>query len=269
MKTFDKVVTDVYKELFSRGVWQRNKRTDTQVLAMHGYSFTWDMNFWPLLMVRRLYPKTAASEVAWFISGEKSTKWINKRCGIWRQFEDTPGMIESAYGFRWRYMYGIDQLYKIIANLKADKSSRQQVLLSWHPKDLKNETKNVPCPYTAVFNIIEGKLNCHLTLRSNDLYLGLPYDTLMYTILSNLIANSVGVDVGELFYSIAHAHIYENQLDAVNEVRRRATIDKQFPMNIGSTVEFVRDNRDLFVNRINVPGYDAPSERIFGVGVVV
>ena len=268
--TFDTIIKVLYSSLFREGVIQHNQRTNSEVLAFHGYSFKWDMKYWPLLQVRKMYYKTAASEVAWMLSGSKSINWITKHTKIWDAFADEDGNKESAYGHRWSKAFGIDQVQNILTKLELDPTSRQQVLLSWDPRtDNVIRTPNIPCPLMAIFNIINGKLNCHLTLRSNDLYLGLPYDMAMYTILSNLMANSLKIEVGELFYSIAHAHIYSNQYDQVLEIMKRDTKGKNILVDISHTVAQVRADKDDFMSSINVPEYDVKVEDIFKVKVVL
>ena len=95
-----------------------------------------------------------------------------------------------------------------------------------------------------------------------------PYDALMYTILSKLMANSLGVEVGQLFYSIAHAHIYENQFRPVLEVLKRDTKGLMYKVEISETVKDVIARRDDFVDNMEVPGYVVTTEDIFKVKVV-
>jgi thymidylate synthase len=250
LKSFDIAYKQALAFVLTNGVEQVNFRTGTKVLATHGYSLRWNLNYSPIANCRPMFMKTAAAEVAWMLSGEKSTTWINSQCNIWKDFEDRPGIIDSAYGYRWKYKYDIDQVQTIIANLKKDPSSRQQVLLSWHPEDLLGKTKNVPCPYTAVFNIIDGKLNCFLALRSNDMLFGFPYDMLMYTLLSQAIANQLEVEPGELFYTIAHMHLYENQLEAAQAVVNSSPKLKAYEFRHEFTVDQILESRDSFVAHI-------------------
>jgi thymidylate synthase len=200
--------------------------------------------------LRKSFVKTGAAEVAWMLSGEQSTEWISKYTGIWKMFEDdnNPGTISTAYGYRWQHAFGVDQIANIIDKLKADPSSRQQVLMSWDAsRDNVIPVKNVPCPYTAVINIIDGKLNIHLTLRSNDIIVGLPYDFLMYTLLGKLLANSLEVQVGVLSYAIAHAHIYENHYVMCSQMLITPYNKANETVSFMDTIEDARLYPDLFV----------------------
>lgn len=252
-KHFDDLYQSMIDEVMNFGVDQHNKRTNTTVRAFHGMSAKWDMAYYPLLNIRKMYPKTGAAEVAWMLQGDKSTEFLSKYTKIWKQFEDDdkPGFISTAYGYRWRHAFDIDQIENIILKLRKDPSSRQQVIMSWDPRvDNVTPNKNIPCPYTAVVNIIDGKLNIHLTLRSNDIVVGLPYDFLMYTLLGNLFANELEVKPGILAYSIAHGHIYHTHLDMVQEISTRDYTYDKVLVAFTDTINSCRNNPELFVENI-------------------
>ena len=253
-RNFDALYKDVIIDVISQGTMQMNNRTGVSVTAVHGLFYKWDMLFYPLLELRKGFPKTGAAEVAWMLSGETSTEWISKYTGIWKQFEDEdkPGNISTAYGYRWSHAFDVDQIANIIEKLKEDPSSRQQVLMSWDARvDNVVQAKNVPCPYTAVINIINNHLNIHLTLRSNDVIVGLPYDFLMYTLLGNLLANSLGVIPGTLSYAIAHAHIYEPHIELAQEVLGKDVTNYVLvPVSFDTTIESCRANPDNFVQTV-------------------
>ena len=231
--TFDNIYHDTIAHVFEHGHRQHNKRTDSVVLATHGYSFRWDMRYYPITLARPMYGKTGAAELTWMLMGTTSTKWLKQYTHIWDAFETGPDELKTAYGARWKYAFGVDQVQNIIDKLRADPTSRQQVLLAWDPRvDNVVEATNIPCPFVAVINIISGKLNIHLTLRSNDVYLGLPYDVMMYTLLGNMLATELQVDAGELYYSIAHMHLYENQFAVAKYIKDRQHPGKKFAIKL-------------------------------------
>jgi len=250
---FDDLYKEMLRQVINYGTKQENKRTGTTVTAFHGMAVKWDMKYYPLLQLRKMFPKTGAAEVAWMLLGTTSTEFLNKYTSIWKQFEDDgmPGNINTAYGYRWRSAFKVDQIENIVNKLKEDPSSRQQVLMSWDPRiDNVIPNKNIPCPYTAVINIIGGKLNIHLTLRSNDIVVGLPYDFLMYTLLGNLFANELGVEPGILAYSIAHGHIYHEHLGTVDKVMNKETDCKRVKVGFTDTITSCRSNPELFVSNV-------------------
>jgi len=205
---FDEVYLRLIKEAYS-GTPEVNNRTKELIYSTWGQCFKWDMNYYPLLDSRKIYAQTAASEIAWQILGTKDINFIQKYTKIWNKFVNDNNEMETAYGYRWRKAFDVDQLDNIIKKLKKDPSSRQQILLAWDPRvDNVVPAKNVPCPYSCVVGIINNKLNLMLTLRSNDLVIGLPYDCFTYTLLGQILAKTLNVKVGELFYTIANGHVY-------------------------------------------------------------
>lgn len=215
---FDKIYIEALENVLHKGKRETNKRTGTDILATHGYSFSYDMNYLPVLYLRKVWIRSAAAELAWFLSGSKHAGWINDQTTIWKEFTDKDGNIPTAYGYRWSKAFGYDQVDNIMHKLRNDPTSRQQVLLSWNPMvDNVKPAANIPCPLIYIINIIDNKLNIHLTLRSNDVWLGLPYDVMTACLLGRALANSLNVELGELFYSIAHMHLYENQWSLASE----------------------------------------------------
>ena len=248
MRKFDTTYKDVLHKVLMDGFEQNNNRTGHKVKAIHGYAFRWNMKYWPVANCRAMFAKTGAAELAWTLGGNRSTKWLKKYTTIWNDFETEADYIETAYGHRWRHAFGVDQLMNIISKLEKDPSSRQQVLMTWNPHvDNVAEASNIPCPFTAVINIIDHKLNIHLTLRSNDVYLGLPYDVMMYTLLGNALANELGVEAGELFYSIAHGHLYDNQYNAAAEVLNSARKGEAFEIDLDWSVNDILKDPSLYV----------------------
>ena len=250
----DIIYANAIDHVLATGQFQDNKRTGQQILAVHGYSFSWNAKYHPVLHVRQSFPKTAAAELAWFLSGNTDTTWLRQYTKIWDEFTEEDGTIPTAYGARWRHSFGVDQITNIIDKLKADPTSRQQILLSWDPRvDNVVPAKNIPCPFVYVFNIIGNKLNCHLTLRSNDVWLGLPYDLYTATLLVNAFANSLGVQAGQIFYSIAHMHLYKNQLELAKELcykRQRDLVPLSVEVNSKFTIEDIISNRDAYIEDI-------------------
>jgi len=250
---FDTIYIKAIKHVLDKGVEQVNGRTQAKILAAHGYSFDYDMNVLPLLYIRKVWAKSGAAELAWFLSGTKDATWVNKQTSIWKEFTNEENKIPTAYGYRWSHAFGYDQIDNIIAKLKEDPTSRQQVLLSWNPmEDNVIAAANIPCPLMYIINIIDNKLNVHLTLRSNDVWLGLPYDTMTACLLARALANTLEIDLGTLHYSIAHMHLYENQFKVAKEAPYLfKTFDEGvFPLvknNSSYTIYDIRNNKDKYV----------------------
>lgn len=200
-----------------------NRRTGVEVRAMPGVTYWTDLgkDGFPLLALREMR-FSFVPEIMWFLSGSNSTSWLSRHTKIWDAFAEDNGQVTSAYGFRWRHHFGVDQMELALQKLRADPSSRHAVIMMWDPAtDLTVKQKNVPCPYTFTLNIINGRLHLHLIIRSNDMVLGFPTDVAGFALLTHILAQELNVRPGVLTVSISNAHVYENQMDAVIEMDGR------------------------------------------------
>jgi thymidylate synthase len=121
------------------------------------------------------------------------TDWINKE-----QTED--GDVR----------YTFDQLQYVIDMLQHNQKSRRIIVSAWHPANATISTLP-PCHYTFVFNVQNGKLNTHLTQRSGDIALGVPFNIAAYSLLTHILANEADLEVGKFSHTIVDAHIYCGQ----------------------------------------------------------
>ena len=187
-----------------------NERTGEEVYALPCLGFTLEpSNLIPVLSTRRMYPKSAAAEVAWQLMGTQSVEWINKHCPLWKDFADERGVVESAYGWRWKREWGFDQLNEVMVKLMNDPSSRQCHITTFSPHDLVEPKPNIPCPTAFTVNIINNQLHMSVHMRSSDVLVGLPYDVMAYAYLQSAMAATLHVSTGCLQFTLAHAHLYQ------------------------------------------------------------
>lgn len=220
-----------YKEVVCnrlRGVpLESNERTGMNMRALPGITFETDLEKegFPLLSLRKL-PFSFIAEQMWFIAGQDNIKWLTKHTKIWDSFAEESGIVSSAYGNRWRYAFGVDQLQTVIDKLRADPSTRHGVVMSWAPQDdLVIKQKNVPCPVMFTLMIISGRLHLHLVVRSNDMVLGFPTDVAGFAFLQHVLAQELGVRPGKYTHSISNCHIYEMHDRIVDEMALRDPSD--------------------------------------------
>jgi thymidylate synthase len=219
----DKFYKDIVCKQIAKQKAELNKRTGIKTRSLPGITYQTDISKegFPLLSLRKL-PFSFIPEIMWMLSGSNTNEWLSKHTKIWDSFIEEGGLITSAYGFRWRHHFDVDQLDVVLNKLKNDKSTRHGVIMMWSPKeDLLIKQKNVPCPYAFTLNIISKKLHLHLVIRSNDMVLGFPTDVTGFALLQYILAQELGVGVGTLTISISNAHIYENQMEAVKEMSTR------------------------------------------------
>lgn len=208
-----------------------NQRTGTKIKALPnrviGYSIGSTL---PLINTRKMFPVTAFAELCWTLSGVKELDWLQQHTQMWNEFANDKNQVEAAYGYRWRHMFGRDQIFSALTALIDDPSDRQIFISAWdNGKDgLGNRwTSNVPCPTCFSINIIDDKLNLTLFLRSSDTIVGLPYDMLMYSLLLIVFTHSLrkwypNLQYGRIDAMLSHAHIYEAHYDIAKDLIKNA-----------------------------------------------
>ncbi len=225
MTTFDRAYADALRRVYQEGETVHSERTGFSTKAIPGLTFELEpAKGFPLLTLRKMFPKMFCAETVWFIAGHKHAGFLQQFTKAWDSFLEPDGTVSTAYGSRWRHHFGRDQLVDLVEHLREEPTSRQGVVLMWDPADdgLRHpKKKNVPCPFSWTANIIGGKLNLHLIIRSNDMVLGNPNDIAGFALLQAMIAQELGQAVGKLTVSISHAHVYENQFEQVEDMLAR------------------------------------------------
>ena len=251
------------------GYIEFNNRTQTEIRALPQRTLVFNLiNHIPVIGARKIFPRVAAAELAWTLSGTQDTTFIKKYSKMWTQFEDEPNKVMTAYGYRWRHKFNRDQLFDAIEALKKDRSNRQIWVTAWDAAEdgLLNigKYKNMPCIIGFMLNTIGSKLNMTVVLRSSDTIVGLPYDTLMYTFLLAALAKSIGIPTGKIFIMLNHAHIYANHYTMANRMINsfekysivKRPIEEEFvPQAIPipqHSVEQIIKGPDWYVNEINI-----------------
>ncbi len=228
MTNFDRVYLDALGRIYREGETVESQRTGYSTRALPGLTYELSpATGFPLLTVRKLFPKFFCAETVWFIAGHKHAGFLQQFTKGWDSFLEEDGTVETAYGYRWRHHFGRDQLLDLVEHLREEPSSRQGVVMMWDATSdglRAPKKKNVPCPFCFTANIIGGKLNVHLVVRSNDMVLGNPNDVADFALLQAMIAQELGVNIGKLTVSISHAHIYENQFTAVEDILSREVV---------------------------------------------
>jgi thymidylate synthase len=196
-------------------------RTGVDTISYFGAFYKVDLNKgFPLLTTKKMYWNSLLREVLWYLSGENHIRNLRKYTKIWDAWADENGNLETAYGHYWRHFpsakknkFGewevneVDQIQYVIDEIQRNPTSRRLVVSAWEPGNA-TISKLPPCHYTFVFNVNGGKLNCHLTQRSGDIALGIPFNLAAYSLLTQIIAQQVGLELGEFAHTIIDAHIY-------------------------------------------------------------
>jgi len=211
---------DLVKLVMENGV-RKPSRTGIDTISYFSAHYRVDLSKgFPLLTTKKMMWNSLLYEVLWYLSGENHIRNLRKHTKIWDAWADEEGNLETAYGYYWRHFPSAekdknnnwvvtetDQIKFVIDTLKKDPYSRRLVVSAWEPGNAE-KSKLPPCHYSYVFNVSEGRLNCHLTQRSGDIALGIPFNLAAYAILTQIIAQETGLEIGYFAHSIVDAHIY-------------------------------------------------------------
>jgi thymidylate synthase len=242
---------DMIQYVLDNGVRKMN-RTGVVTLSSFAYFYRVDLQAgFPLLTTKQMYWNSLVHELFWYLSGEAHVRNLRKKTKIWDAWADEEGRLETAYGRFWR-KYPVpeagvdgekwgdkwvkldketgqrvfDQIQYVIDSLKETKlnpehsNARRLIVTAWHPGNAA-ESLLPPCHYTFCFNVLGDKLNCHLTQRSCDLALGVPFNLACYALLTMMVAQETGFVPGEFAHTLIDAHIYENHIEGLKEQLQR------------------------------------------------
>lgn len=229
-----KVYLDLVDRVLKRGTLKKNRTgIDTISTFAEHYKINLKEGF-PLLTTKKMNFKALLHEVLWYLSGEDHIRNLRKHTKIWDAWADEDGNLETAYGRYWRrfpsaeidpatgqyVVREIDQVAEVLRLLRTNPNSRRMVISAWEPGNALR-SKLPPCHYTFAFNVQDSKLNCHLTQRSGDIALGIPFNIAAYSLLTMAIAQEVELELGFFSHTIIDAHIYVNHVDGLTEQLKR------------------------------------------------
>ena len=223
------------QDVMESGV-EKGDRTGTGTRSVFGRQLRYDLaEGFPLLTTKKLHIRSILHELLWFLSGETNIKYLQDNgVSIWNAWATESGELGPVYGAQWRNWPGadgqvFDQVAALVDSLKNNPDSRRHIINGWNVALLPDETKKPwenaeaglmalpPCHLLYQFYVANGKLSTSLYLRSNDLFLGNPYNTASLAFLTHMLAQQCDLEVGEIVMSIGDAHIYSNHFDQVNE----------------------------------------------------
>lgn len=213
---------DLLRHVRDHGV-RKDDRTGTGTLSVFGYQMRFDLQAgFPLVTTKKVYFKGLAIEMLWFLQGGTNTRYlVDNNVHIWDAWADADGNLGPVYGKQWVSWAGpdgqaINQIAAVVESIRTNPDSRRHIVNAWNVADLPSMALP-PCHMFYQFYVAEGRLSAQLYVRSNDLFLGAPFNIAEYALLIHMMAQQCDLDVGELVYTIGDAHIYTNHLDQIDE----------------------------------------------------
>ncbi len=241
-----KAYTDLVSRVLENGTLKPN-RTGTDAISSFAESYRVDLaDGFPLLTTKKVIFRSVVLELLWYLRGENHIRWLRdeKDCHIWDAWADEDGYVGPIYPVMWRkFPYtdyenveydGVgasfskehqshkefDQIRSVINQINENPQSRRHVVSAWHPGLIKDMALP-PCHLMFIFNVENGRLNCHLTQRSGDIALGIPFNLACYSALTMIIAKQTGLEPGVFAHTIVDAHIYANHVEGLREQIKR------------------------------------------------
>ena len=131
------------------------------------------------------------------------------------KFAEQWGNLGPVYGRQWRNFSGVDQLAEVVESIKRNPDSRRHIVTAWNPVEIPEMVKAglPPCHTIFQFYVADGKLSCQLYQRSADVFLGVPFNIASYALLTHLVAQDCGLEVGDFVHTFGDAHLYSNHLE--------------------------------------------------------
>lgn len=213
----------------------RSDRTGVGTYSLFGEQVRYDLRKgFPLLTSKKMFTKGIIHELLWFLKGDTNIKYLTDNgVHIWDAWADENGNLGPIYGKQWRKWsyfsdgYGsifsgyeedyIDQIYKLIHNLKTDPYSRRHIVSAWNVADIRKMALP-PCHVMFQFYVNQkNELSCQLYQRSADIFLGVPFNIASYALLTFMIAHATNLKVGEFIHTMGDVHLYKNHIDQAHE----------------------------------------------------
>lgn len=237
-----KAYLNLVQNVLNNGMWKDN-RTGVRTLSNFAEFYKVDLaEGFPLLTTKKVFFRSVVMELLWYLRGDDHIKWLRdeNNIHIWDAWADEEGYVGPIYPVLWRrfpmakasdgtayqpigsngqkkWEYDeFDQVKNAIHLLKTNPNSRRIVISAWHP-GLLGEMGLPPCHIMYIFNVSGGKLHCHLTQRSGDIALGIPFNLACYSALTMAVAQEVGLQPGTFAHTIVDAHIYEDHIEGLKE----------------------------------------------------
>ena len=251
-KTADGVWLAALRALLERTPRQSSRLGPTREVLHAAFTIEDPRQRWVASRAPALNPAFALAELIWILNGHQDSAFLNFWNKQLPRFAGVGDTYTGAYGYRLRNWFGVDQLARAAAALVSNPNSRQVVLQIWDPKvdlPLANGDPahaDVPCNTTALIKLRDGKLEWLQVVRSNDMFLGVPYNFVQFTTVQEILAGWIGAELGTYTQVSDSLHLYEHDMGdfSINE-----PID--LPSNDGS-VAYARATSEAALRELDV-----------------
>lgn len=214
---------DLLQRILDEGV-EKTDRTGTGTLSVFGHQMRFDLSEgFPLVTTKKVHTRSVFGELLWFLRGDTNVKWLQDRgITIWDEWADDNGDLGPVYGHQWRSWptpdgRHVDQVARLVEGIRTNPDSRRHIVSAWNVADV-DDMALPPCHtlfqfYVAPSETGPGRLSCQLYQRSADTFLGVPFNIASYALLTHMVAQVTGLEVGDFVHTMGDAHLYLNHVE--------------------------------------------------------
>ncbi|HVI55255.1 MAG TPA: thymidylate synthase [Luteibacter sp.] len=202
---------------------EKSDRTGTGTRSVFGWQMRYDLaRGFPLVTTKKLHLRSIVHELIWFLRGDTNVAYLKENgVSIWDEWADANGDLGPVYGRQWRAWPTadgkvVDQIAWVVDEIKRNPDSRRLIVSAWNVGELPKMAL-MPCHTMFQFYVANGKLSCQLYQRSGDIFLGIPFNIASYALLTHMIAQVTGLDVGDFVHTLGDAHLYANHLEQADK----------------------------------------------------
>ena len=205
---------------------RKEDRTGVGTLSVFGYQMRFRLQKgFPLVTTKKLHLRSIIHELLWFLRGETNVSYLQEHgVTIWDEWADEQGELGPVYGKQWRSWQGtdgrvVDQISAVVEEIRTNPGSRRLIVSAWKVDEI-DQMALPPCHLLFQFYVApdqEGvqRLSCQLYQRSADSFLGVPFNIASYSLLTHMIAQQTGLEVGDFVWTGGDCHLYVNHLEQV------------------------------------------------------
>ena len=220
---------ELMQDILDNGT-DKEDRTGTGTRSVFGRQMRFDLSKgFPLVTTKKLHLRSIIHELLWFLNGDTNTRYLKDHgVSIWDEWADDKGDLGPVYGHQWRSWptpsgENIDQISEVLAQIKNTPDSRRMIVSAWNVGQI-SDMALPPCHLLFQFYVAKGKLSCQLYQRSADFFLGVPFNIASYALLTHMVAQQAGLEVGDFVWTGGDVHLYSNHFEQANLQLSRDTL---------------------------------------------
>lgn len=221
---------ELMQDILDNGA-DKEDRTGTGTRSVFGRQMRFDLSKgFPLVTTKKLHLRSIIHELLWFLNGDTNTAYLKEHgVSIWDEWASDKGELGPVYGHQWRSWptpagENIDQITEVLEQIKNTPDSRRMIVSAWNVGQIPDMALP-PCHLLFQFYVANGKLSCQLYQRSADFFLGVPFNIASYALLTHMVAQQAGLEVGDFVWTGGDVHLYSNHFEQANLQLSRDTLE--------------------------------------------